>query len=345
MNEQHTIRRAKHGKENPYFLMLRQLAQDKRLSYEARGMMCYFLSKPDNWEVRVDDLILNADGELPIRAGKTKVYSILDELARWRYIRKPSRFQDAQGRWIWSAYEVYEEPYPDLPDTVSPDMDEPYTDKPVPANRDLLQSPESQNLESQIREPENPEAAGAAGQNIFELYEFAFGKLPSSALLIDDLKDMAREFALEDIAAAFKEAALHRATSPIKYARTILVRLKQEAERKAEIAELVTNGSGLMTPVPKGEYVPPVGQEREYKAWQMALGQLELQLDRATFETWLRRTDFLTTEWVDGGRVFVLRCENDFVRIQILHRLYRTMRRVLSDCYSEPVEFRCEVKT
>lgn len=57
-----TIIRVVHGEENPYFLMARAAAQDKNLSYEARGMLAYLLSKPDDWRVVVEDLSTHSCG-------------------------------------------------------------------------------------------------------------------------------------------------------------------------------------------------------------------------------------------------------------------------------------------
>lgn len=141
---QPTIRRAKHGKDNPYFMMLRETAQDRNLSYEARGMLAYILSRPDDWHVQVADLIIQADGGKTTKAGKSKVYSILDELAEHSYIVKPKRYQDDKGQWVWTPYEVYERPYTDLPDMGKPETDEPSTGK-----QDILHSTEEQSTDTE----------------------------------------------------------------------------------------------------------------------------------------------------------------------------------------------------
>ncbi len=74
-------------------------------------------------------------------------------------------------------------------------------------------------------------------------------------------------------------------------------------------------------------------------AWNAAFSQLEIQLDRASFETWLRGAVFLGVE--DG--VFVIGARNNYARDMLAHRLYRNVRRVLSDCYGQPVELRFEI--
>jgi hypothetical protein len=75
-----TIIRASHGKQNPYFQMLRTTAQDSRLSFESRGLIAYLLSKPDHWEINKDDLMREGD------IGRTKMKRIIDELTQARYM-------------------------------------------------------------------------------------------------------------------------------------------------------------------------------------------------------------------------------------------------------------------
>ncbi len=80
-------------------------------------------------------------------------------------------------------------------------------------------------------------------------------------------------------------------------------------------------------------------------AWTVAFHQLELQLDRASFETWLRDSVLLGVE--DGvGEAplrFVVGVPNAYARDMLQHRLYRNIRRVLTDVYGQAVELRFEV--
>jgi len=81
-------------------------------------------------------------------------------------------------------------------------------------------------------------------------------------------------------------------------------------------------------------------------AWNAALNQLEIQLDRANFDTWLRDTSFLSFEQPaapDQAATFVIGVRNSFARDNLQHRLYRTVRRVLRDIYGSPVELQFEV--
>lgn len=72
--------------------------------------------------------------------------------------------------------------------------------------------------------------------------------------------------------------------------------------------------------------------------WGAAYNQLELQMDRQSFDL-LRGAKLVG---VDGG-VFVVRVESDYARQMLQHRLYRTVQRVLRDCRGEQTDVRFEV--
>ena len=59
-----------------------QFAQDKKISYKARGILIYLLSKPDNWECRIFDLVSNSDKD-----GIRSIQSALKELVASGYAK------------------------------------------------------------------------------------------------------------------------------------------------------------------------------------------------------------------------------------------------------------------
>ena len=75
------------------------------------------------------------------------------------------------------------------------------------------------------------------------------------------------------------------------------------------------------------------------EAWSATFNQLELQLDRASFDTWLRGATFMACE----DDTFIIGVRNSYARDMLQHRLYRNVRRVLSDVYGSGVELRFEV--
>jgi hypothetical protein len=109
-----TIVRGRHDRENPYFVSARAAPQDERLSWEARGVLWYLLSKPDNWRVQVSDLMQNC--------GRDKAKRIIKELRDAGYLRRESDKprQDEHGKFVWEPYQVYEQPLTEKPSTVEP---------------------------------------------------------------------------------------------------------------------------------------------------------------------------------------------------------------------------------
>lgn len=71
--------------------------------------------------------------------------------------------------------------------------------------------------------------------------------------------------------------------------------------------------------------------------WKAAYNQIELQLDRASFDTWLRTAVFLGVE----QGVFVIGVHNSLTRDMLQQRLYPLIQRVLSDVagYDAEIQF------
>ncbi|MFH5884090.1 hypothetical protein ACG2F4_07245 [Halalkalibaculum sp. DA3122] len=77
--------------------------EDDRLSWKAKGILAYLLSKPDNWEVVIDDLQKHAtDGRDSCRTG-------LRELEEKGYIRKHQE-RGSDGLFKPVEYQVFETP-------------------------------------------------------------------------------------------------------------------------------------------------------------------------------------------------------------------------------------------
>lgn len=70
--------------------------------------------------------------------------------------------------------------------------------------------------------------------------------------------------------------------------------------------------------------------------WQAALGQLQMEMPRAAFDTWVRDTELLTYE--DGS--FVIGVRNAYARDWLEDRLLSTVKRVLTGILGRTVEVR-----
>jgi hypothetical protein len=98
------------------------VAEDSRISFEARGVLCYLLAKPHNWQVQIAD-IQKAGG-----IGRDKVYRILNELKDAGYIKVTIK-RDEQARIVSHDYVVYDDAVPDqLPFPEKTEVDEPLTE-------------------------------------------------------------------------------------------------------------------------------------------------------------------------------------------------------------------------
>lgn len=145
-----TIIRCPKNSESPYFSISRALAQDRSLSWEARGLMLYLLSKPDDWIVQVNDLRQNC--------GRDKVYKLLEELCNARYMARSEKpGHGEKGKLTHYEYTIFEQPYTENPYTVLP-----YTAKPTLQNIDTTEkridttAPDGTGSASKPERPRNP---------------------------------------------------------------------------------------------------------------------------------------------------------------------------------------------
>lgn len=96
-----SIIRIKKDKDDPYVRMNKDLLTNKRLSYAARGLMAYLLSKPDDWETKLSDLIKQSP------AGITVVRRLIKELRTAGYIERERMKDPVTGKFIWTTV-IYE---------------------------------------------------------------------------------------------------------------------------------------------------------------------------------------------------------------------------------------------
>lgn len=79
-NNENTIVRVQKNKKSPYVMIDKTGLEDSRLSFKAKGILAYCLSRSDDWKIIVSDLVnRSADG-------KSAIYSGIDELQKYGYI-------------------------------------------------------------------------------------------------------------------------------------------------------------------------------------------------------------------------------------------------------------------
>jgi hypothetical protein len=113
---QQTIFRVEKSKDNPFVMMDRRPLEKPYLSWKAKGLLAYLLSRPDNWIVNFGDLVKRStDGEHATRAAAKE----LEEAGHL----KVKRHTDKKGRVTKYEYVVLEYPLCGFPQVDIPNVD------------------------------------------------------------------------------------------------------------------------------------------------------------------------------------------------------------------------------
>lgn len=183
-----TIVRVAKNSNNPFVMLDKRVTEDVGLSWKAKGIMAYLLSRPDDWTVNVADLTQrSADGVAAVRTG-------LEELERAGYVVRRQRRE--QGRFMGYELLVYEQPVPvgqrsdpvqrklhiAPPSTDFPYTENPITENPITGNRDHTNT-EITNMDDE---------ADAILAAVSRLYQQEIGGT-LSPLLFDELCELTAE--------------------------------------------------------------------------------------------------------------------------------------------------------
>lgn len=91
------------SKENPYSVIPNAIINNPDLSYKAKGILIYLISKPDQWKAREEDIVEHG------KDGIDAVRTAIKELINAGYIIR-QRVKGKDGKFLgWESY-VYEEP-------------------------------------------------------------------------------------------------------------------------------------------------------------------------------------------------------------------------------------------
>jgi hypothetical protein len=146
-------------------------------------------------------------------------------------------------------------------------------------------------------------------------------------------------------------ATVSRCIAPdrlVAYARAVLESIRQEkreTERLRSVVEETVQPRGPATGPPDQSCLfdtdAPNPPERVHsRLWEQALGELEMQMTRATFNTWLKPVAL--AGWTPAGNgtpaCATLNVPNGYVADWLENRLYVPIRRTLSGIAGEEVE-------
>lgn len=265
-----TILRIAKSKENPYVMLDRRIAENPSLSWKAKGLMTYMLSRPDDWQIRVTDLVRRSpDGASAVRSG-------LRELEQHGYIDRKQRYDAATGHFDGITLTVHEQPLPtpsagtpsagtpsadtssadapacDSPHTDGPRADKPHTDEPHAENRTLTNTESTKTEQNQaevvvVVPPISPHNASFSEDaactqvtdpilaQVVALYEQEIGGT-LTAMIADELDDLVQNECrdLERWRAAFRISIGSR--NRWKYARAIILHPERKPPREVRRA-------------------------------------------------------------------------------------------------------------
>lgn len=183
LSEETTIRR---GVRNARYTTLpNHVFEDQRLSMEARWLLGYLLSKPDNWTVRMGDIANKG------ACGRDKARRMVNELVEHGYAEKDQQRDD--GRFGKLSLVIYDEPkerrdfnlqgsgVASLPQTENPSTVNPSTETPSTVNAALVNTDNLASTESSFeRERGRDEGLEENPKTVERAFEKAYRAWPTS---------------------------------------------------------------------------------------------------------------------------------------------------------------------
>ncbi len=133
--------------EASFYVLNKEISEDRRLSWAARGLLVFLLGKPDHWRVSVQALVNETAEAVGRSTGRDAVYGLLAELQAVGYLQRVGQSRGEGGKMGGAEYLVHEipvlprlaEPCPEKPYTAGPGTGEPSTAKPTQASTDQKQ--------------------------------------------------------------------------------------------------------------------------------------------------------------------------------------------------------------
>lgn len=132
-----------------FLIITKDCINNKELSFGARGLHAYLMSKPDNWTIMTTELIKASP------SGKCVVYSLLNELINAGYVRR-EQAKGENGRFKQINYIVFETaqlPFSENQEAVDEPLSGfPHTEKPLTVNQPLLNIDNNKNRKAASKE-------------------------------------------------------------------------------------------------------------------------------------------------------------------------------------------------
>ena len=199
-----TTMRSQHDKNNPYFIQNRTGPQDPRISFKAKGILSYIMSRPDHWQVWENDLAnYTTEGLTSIRSG-------MKELRDAGYINKVS-VRDESGKITGWETVILESPDTDVAETHivenPPSGNATFWETDDIESNDLLESKNNNNNGHRLEQNQQPASEPTLDPDyatVVKAYEQNIGML--TPMLSEVLHDMVTEYPVDWIVEAVEIA-------------------------------------------------------------------------------------------------------------------------------------------
>jgi len=214
-----------------YTILDNEIINNGAMTWEARGVLIYLLSKPDNWVMRMDDLVNQSP------AGIKVVRRIIKELQAFRFLYR-YKYQGQGGKWVWESV-LFDRPYK-VEDLVPLDLGgkpgfTPYTPngdmvKPsIPYGKTVTVRPLGQDIVN--TEQILTTTATAEQKKIYRLWEKNIE--PLSQMIGDKLDLALEQFGYDWIEYAVSEA-VENGVRNFAYVHGILQRMKSDGGKRGK---------------------------------------------------------------------------------------------------------------
>jgi hypothetical protein len=154
-------------------MLNKNISENCRLSWAARGLLVFLLGKPDYWKVSVAHLRKETSTSLK-PTGRDGIYALLEELIAAGYIhRSQGRENGKMGEVDYLVSETPSAPLTENTEAVNPPLPAPpLPAPPLPANPTLV----SIDLKQELKEPVRTKSIGASAPN--DAFEAAWKAYP-----------------------------------------------------------------------------------------------------------------------------------------------------------------------
>ena len=147
-------------KERDYTVINNTILKDTRISWKAKGLFCYLLSLPEDWNICMNDLQNRA------KDGIDGLKSAVKELKEYGYLIQ-KRNKDEKGRFLKTVYIIVENPQVENPQVENPQVENPQVENPQLLNTNI-QNTNLKNTDIQNTKRENKQFTPPSLEDVAE---------------------------------------------------------------------------------------------------------------------------------------------------------------------------------